>query len=50
MSVLWFQTSGEAKASYYQAYNIGKLRLDEILDNSPKYAGKCKKRKNAELE
>lgn len=31
MSVLWFQTSGELKALYYQGYNIGKLRLDEIL-------------------
>lgn len=31
MSVLWFQKSGEAKALYYQGYNIGKLRLEEIL-------------------
>jgi 5'-nucleotidase (lipoprotein e(P4) family) len=36
MSTLWFQTAGEAKALYYQSYNIGKLRLDEIL------AGKSK--------
>jgi 5'-nucleotidase (lipoprotein e(P4) family) len=31
MSVLWFQTAGEAKALYYQSYNIGKMRLDDIL-------------------
>ncbi|WP_084361083.1 5'-nucleotidase, lipoprotein e(P4) family [Neobacillus fumarioli] len=31
MSVLWFQTAGEAKALYYQGYNIGKIRLDEAL-------------------
>ena len=31
MSILWFQNSGEAKALYYQGYNIGKMRLDEIL-------------------
>lgn len=31
MSVLWFQTSGEAKALYYQGYTIGKMRLDQIL-------------------
>ncbi|WP_413302373.1 5'-nucleotidase, lipoprotein e(P4) family [Bacillus sp. 1P10SD] len=31
MSVLWFQKSGEAKALYYQGYNLGKLRLDEYL-------------------
>ncbi|MCM3567944.1 5'-nucleotidase, lipoprotein e(P4) family [Neobacillus mesonae] len=31
MSILWFQNAGEAKALYYQGYNIGKLRLDEIL-------------------
>lgn len=36
MSVLWFQTSGEAKALYYQGYNIGKLRLDEFLRKQPK--------------
>lgn len=33
MSVLWFQKAGEAKALYYQGYNIGKMRLDEILRN-----------------
>jgi len=31
MSVLWFQSAGEAKALYYQGYNIGRLRLDEAL-------------------
>jgi 5'-nucleotidase (lipoprotein e(P4) family) len=36
MSVLWFQKSGEAKALYYQGYNIGKMRLDEALAKKPK--------------
>jgi 5'-nucleotidase (lipoprotein e(P4) family) len=36
MSVLWFQKSGEAKALYYQGYNIGKLRLDQALAKKPK--------------
>lgn len=36
MSVLWFQKSGEAKALYYQGYNIGKVRLDDILNKRPK--------------
>ncbi|WP_442596529.1 5'-nucleotidase, lipoprotein e(P4) family [Neobacillus sp. D3-1R] len=36
MSVLWFQTSGEAKALYYQGYNIGKMRLDEYLSQKKK--------------
>ncbi|WHY68248.1 5'-nucleotidase, lipoprotein e(P4) family [Neobacillus sp. SuZ13] len=31
MSVLWFQKAGEAKGLYYQGYNIGKMRLDEIF-------------------
>jgi 5'-nucleotidase (lipoprotein e(P4) family) len=31
MSVLWFQRAGEAKALYYQGYNIGKMRLNEAL-------------------
>ncbi|WP_160724696.1 5'-nucleotidase, lipoprotein e(P4) family [Bacillus sp. USDA818B3_A] len=31
MSVLWFQNSAEAKALYYQSYNIGRMRLDEML-------------------
>lgn len=36
MSVLWFQTSGEAKALYYQGYNIGKMRLNDILNQKQK--------------
>lgn len=36
MSVLWFQTSGEVKALYYQGYNLGKMRLDEILKRKKK--------------
>ena len=36
MSVLWFQKAGEAKALYYQGYNIGKLRLDEFFYNKKK--------------
>ncbi|MFK9094144.1 5'-nucleotidase, lipoprotein e(P4) family [Bacillus salipaludis] len=39
MSVLWFQKSAEAKALYYQGYNLGKLRLDEILSKRPKNKG-----------
>jgi 5'-nucleotidase (lipoprotein e(P4) family) len=39
MSVLWYQTAGEAKALYYQGYAIGKLRLDEILARKPKNVG-----------
>lgn len=39
MSVLWYQTSGEAKALYYQGYNIGKLRLDESLKRKGKDNG-----------
>jgi 5'-nucleotidase (lipoprotein e(P4) family) len=35
MSVLWFQTSGEAKALYYQGYSIAKMRLDQILAKRP---------------
>ncbi|WP_223593008.1 5'-nucleotidase, lipoprotein e(P4) family [Neobacillus bataviensis] len=31
MSVLWFQKAGEARALFYQGYNIGKMRLDDIL-------------------
>jgi 5'-nucleotidase (lipoprotein e(P4) family) len=40
MSVLWYQTSGEARALYYQGYNIGKLRLAEALRKKPKKIGK----------
>jgi 5'-nucleotidase (lipoprotein e(P4) family) len=36
MSVLWFQNSAEAKALYYQGYNIGRMRLDELLRDRPK--------------
>lgn len=32
MSVLWFQKAGEARGLYYQGYNIGKMRLDNILE------------------
>lgn len=39
MSVLWFQTSGEAKALYYQGYNIGKMRLEKLLKKNPKKKG-----------
>ncbi|MEH7356739.1 5'-nucleotidase, lipoprotein e(P4) family [Neobacillus drentensis] len=39
MSVLWYQKSGEAKALYYQGYNIGKMRLDEILSKRSKNKG-----------
>ena len=30
-SVLWFETSGEMLALYYQAYNLAQLRFDEKL-------------------
>jgi 5'-nucleotidase (lipoprotein e(P4) family) len=36
MSDLWFQTSGEAKALYYQGYNIGTMRLDQALAKGTK--------------
>lgn len=39
MSVLWFQTAGEAKALYHQGYNIGRMRLDEILVKKSKKKG-----------
>jgi 5'-nucleotidase (lipoprotein e(P4) family) len=39
MSVLWFQKAGEAKALYYQGYNIGKMRLDQLLAKKPKKKG-----------
>jgi 5'-nucleotidase (lipoprotein e(P4) family) len=39
MAVLWFQKAGEAKALYYQGYNIGKMRLDELLEKKPKKKG-----------
>ncbi|MDP7977390.1 5'-nucleotidase, lipoprotein e(P4) family [Bacillus multifaciens] len=31
MADLWYQTSGEAKALYYQGYNIGTQKLDAAL-------------------
>lgn len=31
MSTLWFQVSGEARASFYQAYHLATVRLDEYL-------------------
>ncbi len=31
MSTLWFQSSGEARALFYQTYALAKLRLDEYL-------------------
>lgn len=37
-SYLWFQTSGEYQALCYQAYNLGKLKLERDLEN--KYNGK----------
>lgn len=40
MSVLWFQTSGEAKALYHQGYNLAKLRLDELLKKKSMKAGR----------
>jgi 5'-nucleotidase (lipoprotein e(P4) family) len=30
---LWFQTSGEYRALCYQAYNLGRLKLDRDLEN-----------------
>lgn len=30
---LWFQTSGEFRALCYQAYNIGRMKLDRELEN-----------------
>jgi len=39
MATLWFQHSGEARALYYQAYNLAELRvrqaLDTLADNLP---------------
>ncbi|MBM7644557.1 5'-nucleotidase (lipoprotein e(P4) family) [Scopulibacillus daqui] len=36
MADAWYQTSGEAKALYYQGYNIGKMKLDEALKKGTK--------------
>lgn len=42
-SVLWFETSGELAALYYQAYNLARLRFDEKLRHWKKLpAGKRK--------
>ncbi|MBT3749986.1 MAG: 5'-nucleotidase, lipoprotein e(P4) family, partial [Bacteroidetes bacterium] len=41
MSSLWFQNSAEARALYYQAYNIARLRIElalDTLDDNNKYA------------
>jgi 5'-nucleotidase (lipoprotein e(P4) family) len=35
MSTLWYQTSTEMKALYYQCFNIAKLRVDMDLQNNP---------------
>lgn len=32
-SYLWFQTSGEYRALCYQAYNLGKIKLERDLEN-----------------
>jgi 5'-nucleotidase (lipoprotein e(P4) family) len=37
-SYLWYQTSGELKALCYQAFNLGKMKLERDLEN--KYNGK----------
>ena len=33
MSVLWAQTAAEARALYYQAFNVARFRLDEALES-----------------
>ena len=35
-SLLWQQTSGEYKALAYQAYNLARMELDEIIKNTDK--------------
>ncbi|MEA1877786.1 MAG: HAD family acid phosphatase [Bacteroidota bacterium] len=35
MATLWFQHSGEARALYYQAYNLAELRVRQALDTLP---------------
>lgn len=32
MATLWFQHSGEARALYYQAYNLAEMRVNQALD------------------
>ncbi len=34
-AVLWYQTSGEMRALYYQGYQLARLRLDEKLKDNP---------------
>ncbi|WMM89555.1 5'-nucleotidase, lipoprotein e(P4) family [Heyndrickxia coagulans] len=36
MGVAWYRTSGEARALYYQGYNIGKQRMEESLKTKVK--------------
>ncbi|MEG7513119.1 5'-nucleotidase, lipoprotein e(P4) family [Serratia marcescens] len=33
MSVLWYQNAAEARAAFYQGYQLGKLRLEQELKN-----------------
>lgn len=33
MAVLWFQTAAEARALYYQAFNLAEMKLDEALQS-----------------
>lgn len=33
LSTAWYQLSAEQKALYYQAFNIAKLRIDQIVEN-----------------
>ena len=35
MATLWFQHSAEARAMYYQGYNIAQLRVEQALDTLP---------------
>jgi 5'-nucleotidase (lipoprotein e(P4) family) len=35
MATLWYQHSAEARALYYQAYNLAKLRVEQALDTLP---------------
>ncbi|WP_379970525.1 5'-nucleotidase, lipoprotein e(P4) family [Ectobacillus sp. sgz5001026] len=35
-SVLWYQTSGEARALYYQGFQLGKMKLLEAIRDKPK--------------
>lgn len=33
MAVLWFQTAAEARALYYQAFNLAEMKLDEAIQS-----------------